>query len=88
MKFLFEPDFLRITVVFAGIVIAIAGLTFFALRRRDEILTDYFTHDEADLEEDFFRRRAEKRGISHSKKPEAQAEESITQPEKAQWGDE
>ena len=86
MRFLFEPDFLRVVVIIVGIVVAIAGFTFFALRRRDEMLSDYFTSDEVDLEEDFFRRRAEKR-TPRSKKHEVSSGESTEHSEETEWGD-
>jgi len=83
--FFIDPTFLKLVVIVAGIAVAVFGLTFLTLRRRAEILDEYFTPDEEDIEEDFFRRRAQRQNIA-----QAQAlQENLESPEAAAtegWG--
>ncbi len=46
-------------VLFAGIVL-FGGLVLLALRRRNEILQDYLTPDNPDIEREFFKKRPAK----------------------------
>ena len=86
--FFIDPTFLKVVVIIAGILVAIFGLTFLTLRRRSEILDHYFTPDEEGLEEDFFRRRAQRQHATHSQQPLEEAEpESEDAPRADQWGD-
>ncbi len=52
----FQP--LDILIAFAAGLILVAGLTLLALRRRNEILQEFLTPDEPDIEKEFFKRRA------------------------------
>ena len=74
--FFIEPTFLKIVVIVAGILVAVFGLTFLTLQRRADILDHYFTPDEEGLEEDFFRRRAQRQ---HAAQPQDQQEELESQ---------
>jgi len=86
--FFIDPTFLKIVVIIAGILVAVFGLTFLTLRRRSEILDHYFTPDEEGLEEDFFRRRAQRQHAAHTQQPAEEAEpESEETPHADQWGD-
>jgi len=86
--FFIDPTFLKIVVIIAGILVAIFGLTFLTLRRRSEILDHYFTPDEEGLEEDFFRRRAQRQLAAHSQQPQEELKpESEDVPRADQWGD-
>lgn len=51
----FQPIDLLLVAI-AGLVL-IAGLTFLALRRRNEILQDFLTPEEPNIEEEFFKKR-------------------------------
>ena len=85
--FLFDPAFLKIVIIVAGIVVAIYGLTFLTQRRRTEILEHYFTPDEEGLEEDFFRRRAQRQNAAQAQQEqtEADAQDALTTAD--EWGD-
>ncbi len=84
--FLFEPLFLKIAVIVVGIVVAVFGLTFLSLRRRTEILEHYFTPDEEGLEEDFFRRRAQRQTAAQDAKTQEE-DAAQDQPIADEWGD-
>jgi len=85
--FLFDPAFLKIVIIVAGIVVAIYGLTFLTQRRRTEILEHYFTPDEEGLEEDFFRRRAQRQNAAQAPQEptETVAPDELTTAD--EWGD-
>jgi len=85
--FFIDPTFLKVVVIVAGILVAIFGLTFLTLRRRSEILDHYFTPDEEGLEEDFFRRRAQRQRAAQSQQPQEEQPESREVPPADQWGD-
>lgn len=88
MKYFFTPEFLRIAVIIGGFVIAISGFVLLALRRRDEILENYFTVNDEDLEHDFFSRRAIKRAAPRVKnQAEVHPDETTEQTDEAEWGD-
>jgi hypothetical protein len=53
--FTFQPIELLI-ILFAGLAL-VSGLSFLILRRRDEILQDFLTPEEPDLEQEFFKRK-------------------------------
>ena len=48
----------ELLVVVVGGLVLLLGLAFLALRRRNEVLQDFLTPDEPDLEEEFFRVRS------------------------------
>jgi len=84
--FFIDPTFLKVVVIIAGILVAIFGLTFLTLRRRSEILDHYFTPDEEGLEEDFFRRRAQRQHAAHTQQPQEEPEpESSDVSQADQW---
>ena len=83
--FFIDPTFLKVVVIVAGILVAIFGLTFLTLRRRSEILDHYFTPDEEGLEEDFFRRRAQRQLAAQSQEEPKQEETSPETPPADQW---
>lgn len=78
--------FMQLLIIASGVVLAIFGLTYFALRRREEILEDYLAPKSENLEEEFFRRLAERRVADEKKKTASEA--PPPQSEEAQWGDE
>ncbi len=84
--FSFQPTLFQILILIGGTLLAVAGLTAFALRRREEILEDYFTPDEKDIEDDFFRRRAERRAAAKPAPAEEDADSAQPETEEAQWG--
>lgn len=51
----FQPIELLI-VLFAGLAL-VSGLSFLILRRRDEILQNFLTPEEPDIEQEFFKRK-------------------------------
>jgi hypothetical protein len=53
--FTFQPIELLI-VLFAGLAL-VSGLSFLILRRRDEILQDFLTPEEPEIEQEFFKRK-------------------------------
>jgi hypothetical protein len=53
--FTFQPIELLI-ILFAGLVL-VSGLSFLILRRRDEILQDFLTPEEPNIEQEFFKRK-------------------------------
>ena len=72
---LFTFQFLDILIVFVGGLILFAGLTFFALKRRNEILRDFLTPEEPDIEQEFFK-------LKEKPKPDAEPiEEQPVEPE-------
>ena len=81
--FFFDPTFLKIVVIVAGILVAVFGLTFLTLRRRLEILEHYFTPDEEGLEEDFFQRRAQRQHAAQTQEEPAPEEPA---PSREEWG--
>ena len=83
--FFIDPTFLKIVVIVAGIIVAIFGLTSLTLHRRSEILDHYFTPNEEGLEEDFFRRRAQRQHSLQSQEEPEQAPQEA--PTADQWGD-
>jgi hypothetical protein len=56
--FTFQPIDLLI-VIFAGVVL-VSGLSFLILRRRDEMLRDFLTPEEPNIEQEFFKRKPAK----------------------------
>ena len=56
---MFTFEFLDFLIVVAGGLILVAGLTFLALKRRNEILRDFLTPEEPDIEKEFFKHREE-----------------------------
>ena len=82
--FFFDPSFLKLVVVVAGIAVAVFGLTFLTLRRRSEILDHYFTPDEENLEEDFFRLRAQRQTAAQALK--AQEVQEPQENSDGEWG--
>ncbi len=84
--FTFQPiDFVIILVT--GLILVI-GLSMIALRRRNEILRDYLTPDEKDIEEQFFRRRVVRPVAEKKKKatPEATEEAPPENEVSSEWG--
>jgi hypothetical protein len=53
--FTFQPIELLI-ILFVGLAL-VSGLSFLILRRRDEILQDFLTPEEPDIEQEFFKRK-------------------------------
>ena len=83
--FFIDPTFLKIVVIVAGIAVAVFGLTFLTLRRRAEILDNYFTPDEDGLEEEFFRRRAQRQHDAQDQAAKEEADAQLAAPED-EWG--
>ena len=54
---MFTFQFLDFLIVLTGGLILFAGLTLLALRRRSEVLREFLTPEEPDIEKEFFRRR-------------------------------
>ena len=82
--FFVDPSFLKLVVIVAGIAVAVFGLTFLTLRRRSEILDHYFTPDEENLEEDFFRRRAQRQTAAQAQK--MQEVSQLQENTEGEWG--
>jgi len=72
---LFTFQFFDFLIVFVGGLILLAGLTFFALKRRNEILRDFLTPEEPDIEQEFFKL------CEKSKVDEEPVEEQPVEPE-------
>ena len=54
---MFTFQFLDFLIVCVGGLILLVGLTFFALKRRNEILRDFLMPEEPDIEQEFFKLR-------------------------------
>jgi hypothetical protein len=74
--FTFQP--LELLIVLFACLALVSGLSFLILRRRDEILQDFLTPDEPDIEQEFFKRKP----VEEPAEPEeVHAEETITKDE-------
>ena len=74
-----------LVIVFGGFLLLI-GLAFLMLRRRNEVLQEFLTPDEPDLEEEFFRVRQVKPDEVEENIEETNESETEHPKEEAQWG--
>ncbi|MDR3199023.1 MAG: hypothetical protein LBU34_14245 [Planctomycetaceae bacterium] len=65
-------------ILFASLVL-ISGLSFLILRRRDEILQEFLTPDEPDIEREFFKRKPVQE--PEIEQEEVREEETVTEEE-------
>ena len=72
-------------IVLGGLVLLI-GLAFLMLRRRNEVLQEFLTPDEPDLEEEFFRVRQPKPIEDDIEEPDANEAEKSEEEKVVQWG--
>lgn len=77
----FQP--VDLVVILVTGLILVVGLSLLALRRRNEILRDYLTPEEKDIEEQFFRRR-----VRAPEKQEAEPEKAEESPAESEVGSE
>ena len=82
--FLFQ--YLDILIVFVGGLILLAGLAFLVLRRRNEILREFLTPEEPNIEQEFFKRREKSK--TDEEVPEEQPVETESEGtiDEAGWG--
>ena len=79
----FQPIDLLIVLI-AGVVLVV-GLSFLALRRRNELLQDYLTPEEPDIEQEFFKKR-EIVETPAEQEPETVEAEEVDPMAGATWG--
>ena len=83
---MFTSPFLDFLIFFAAGLILLAGLTWLALRRRNEILQDYLTPEEPEIEQEFFKRREKPKVEKEHTEEEAAEGESEVAADEAGWG--
>lgn len=78
---------IEIWIVFGFAVLLLFGICFFAIRRRNEILQEFLTPEEPDIEAIFFKKRPEKPVKEESVTTDVSTSET---PEEVSsvWGDE
>ena len=78
----------ELLVVVIGGLILLLGLALLVLRRRNEVLQDFLTPEEPNLEEEFFRVRQVQRDEVPSEEDEDIAETVVEEADKnaVQWG--
>ena len=84
---LFTFQFLDLLIIVAGGLILLAGLTFLALKRRNEILREFLTPEELDIEKEFFKYREKPKAdkVSTGEQPTVAKSEDIAE-EESGWG--
>jgi hypothetical protein len=83
--FTFQP--LELLIVFVACLALIFGLSFLILRRRDEIIQDFLTPEEPNIEQEFFKRKPVEEPVASEEVPEEATivvEEPL--PEDIGWG--
>jgi len=83
---LFSSPFLDILIFFVAGLILFVGLTWLALRRRNEILQDYLTPEEPDIEQEFFRRREKPKADESTAEEPPNDAESESAADETGWG--
>ena len=83
---MFTFQFLDFLIVIAGGLILLTGLTFLALKRRNEILRDFLTPEEPEIEQEFFKRR-EKSKVVEEVVEEQPVESPSDVADETGWGD-
>jgi len=74
-------------IVFGFAVLLMIGICFFTIRRRNEILQEFLTPEEPDIEEHFFKKRSPVMVEEESVSPQETGTETIEEVSSV-WGDE
>jgi hypothetical protein len=74
--FTFQP--IELLIVLLASLALVSGLAFLILRRRDEILRDFLTPEEPDIEQEFFKRKSVEEPVVPE---EVHEEEHVTEEE-------
>ena len=84
---MFTFQFLDFLIVVAGGLVLLVGLTFLALKRRNEILREFLTPEEPDIEKEFFKHRKKMKVVEESAEEQPTEADSDDQTEEESgWG--
>ncbi|MGL4593552.1 MAG: hypothetical protein ACRCUY_02345 [Thermoguttaceae bacterium] len=82
---MFTFSLLELAIILLGWIVMIFGLTFFALRRRDEILQDFLVPNDTNIDQEFFRAHNVPEAAPEVKE-ESVHETATHTPEDTGWG--
>ncbi len=85
-NFMFSFRSLEILIVLLAGILLFGGLALLALRRRNEILQEYLTPHNPDIEQEFFKRRPEKEAPPPETTDEDTESEEVDPMKDATWG--
>ena len=85
---MFTLQFLDLLIIVAAGLVLLAGLTFLALKRRNEILQEFLTPEEPDIEKEFFKHREKSKGGTVTTEEQPPSTESTDHAEEKEsgWG--